>query len=109
MYSDTVRQQNHPQVPTVHLIDFRPTANTTIFLHRFGLGKFNDTLDPFVLDYGTIRTVPEHNRREGAPTGTQSPRDAPPTGIPQRLLQTDDNYEDHFNSSFFSETAHSLE
>ena len=59
MYSDTVRQQNHPQVPTVHLIDFRPTANTTIFLHRFGLGKFNDTLDPFVLDYGTIRTVPE--------------------------------------------------
>jgi hypothetical protein len=59
MNSDTICQQNHSEIPTAHLFHFRPTANTAIFLYRFGLRKVNGALDPFVPDYGTIRAFPE--------------------------------------------------
>ena len=59
MNSDTIRQQNHPQVSTTHLLHFRPTANTAVLLYHFGNRTINGALDPFVFDYGTIRSVPE--------------------------------------------------
>ena len=51
----TIGQQYDPQIPTIHLINARPAANSAILLNRFLDRMLDHTLNPFGFYYGTIR------------------------------------------------------
>jgi len=57
VHSFAVWQQDNAQVPTVHLLDWRPTPDATVFLNGFFHGIVYDLLNPFQLDSCPIRPL----------------------------------------------------
>lgn len=56
MDSHPIRQQDHPKVSPFHLVNFNPTTNSTIGLDVLSFRRFDDALNPLILDYRTIGT-----------------------------------------------------
>jgi hypothetical protein len=52
-----ILQQDHPQVPIFHLRHEHPTTNPSIDLDDLPNRLANRTLNPCILDGGTIRTT----------------------------------------------------
>src|SRR5919106_3279805 len=55
VYSFAVGQQHHTEISTVHLVDRRPAANTTVRLNHLPYRMLGDMLDPLQANHRTIR------------------------------------------------------
>jgi hypothetical protein len=54
----TVWQKNYTEIATAHFRNPAPESDSPIALDRFGFRCFYHTLNPFNLNYGTIRSLP---------------------------------------------------
>ena len=56
MYSLTIRQDYHTEKPVLHFRYLHPTPNPAICLYNFPNRRPYGSLDPFVQDYGSVRS-----------------------------------------------------
>jgi len=62
MDSFPIRQQDNTEVAAFVFVNFCPAADSTVSLNVLPLWRFDDVLNPFVLDYRTV--WPGSNRLE---------------------------------------------
>jgi hypothetical protein len=79
MYGFSIRQEDNPQIPAIHLGHRCPTANAAVLLNDLLDGVIDHSLNPLKLDYQSIWPQPHRlkvlgklHRRDLRTTATSS-------------------------------------